>query len=145
MCFQGPFPCTQNRLILVTWHHHTVRRLIISSGNIILSDSGDDAASNDSDKSGLTDIEPESDGDLDKARTTENYKNMKVLGDKDREVTAFYLLNEILLNLVYRWPLKSRRLSGLLTFVLSLNVMTIASTQTRGRSKVCGSRFEPII
>jgi hypothetical protein len=107
-----------------------------------VSDSGDDVASNDSNKSGLTDIEPESDGDLNKAHTTENYKNMKVLGDKDHEVTTFYLLIEILLNLVYRWPLKSRRL---LTFIMSLNVMTIRSTQTRGRSKVCGSQFKPII
>ena len=70
------------------------------SRKVILSNSDDDTASNDSDKS--TDIEVESDEDLDEARTTENYKNMKALGDKDREVIAFYLMNEFLLNLACR-------------------------------------------
>ena len=70
------------------------------SHKVILSDSDDDTASNDSDMS--TDIEVESDKDLDEARTTGNYENMKVLGDKDREVIAFYLMNEFLLNLACR-------------------------------------------
>ena len=69
------------------------------SRKVILSDSDDDTASNDSGKSDRTDIEAESDEDLDEARTTENYENMKALGDKDREVIVFYLMNEFLLNL----------------------------------------------
>ena len=67
-----------------------------------MSDSDDDTASNDGDKSDSTDIEAKSNKDLDEARTTENYENVKALGDKDREVIAFYLMNEFLLNLACR-------------------------------------------
>src|SRR6202453_1085491 len=59
------------------------------SRKVILSDSNDDTASDDGDKSDPTDIGAESDSDSDEARTTENYENMKALGDKDREVIAF--------------------------------------------------------
>ena len=59
------------------------------SRKVIQSDSDDDTASSDDDKLDPTDIEAESDEDLDVARTTENYENMKALGDKDREVLAF--------------------------------------------------------
>ena len=161
VCFQGLFPCTQTQLILVTWHNHVVHQLIISPGNIfedlmwghkckpagkvILSDSGDDTASNNNNESIPTDIEHEFDRDLDMTLTTENYKNMKVLGNKDCKVTEFYLLNENLHNIVHRWKLKAQKLSGLLTFVLSLNVMTMASTQTWRGLKVCSSQFEPIL
>ena len=116
------------------------------SRKVIQSDSDDDTASNDSDSSDPTDAEAESDEDLDAARTTENYENMKALGDKDREVTAFYLMNEFLLNLACRWPLKSQRLNVLLMLGQSSNAMTIASTLTRGRSKgatgvLCASKL----
>ena len=72
------------------------------SRKVIMSDSDDDTASNDGDKSDSTDIEAKSNKDLDEARTTENYENVKALGDKDREVIAFYLMNEFLLNLACR-------------------------------------------
>ena len=59
------------------------------SRKVIQSDSDDNTASSDGDKSDPTDIETESDKDLDVVYTTENYENMKVLGDKDRKVLAF--------------------------------------------------------
>ena len=62
------------------------------SCKVIQSDSDDDTASSDGDKSDPTDIEAKYDEDLDEVHTTKNYENMKALGDKDCEVLAFYLM-----------------------------------------------------
>jgi len=102
------------------------------SRKTIQSDSDDDTASDDGNKSDLTDIDTNSNEDPNEARATENYENMKALGDKDREVTTFSLTNELILNLTCRPSKKSRSLNALPTFVPYSNAMTIMSTLTRG-------------
>ena len=77
------------------------------SRKVIQSDSDDDTASDDGNKSGLIDVDANSDEDMNEARATENYENMKAIGDNDREVTIFYLTDELILNLTCRPPKKS--------------------------------------
>ena len=56
-------------------------------------------------KSDLIDIDTNSDEDVYKARATENYKNMKAIGDNDCKVTTFHLMNKLILNFTCRLPI----------------------------------------
>lgn len=71
------------------------------SHKVIQSDSNDDTASDDGNKSDLTDVDTNSNEDPNEARTTENYENMKALGDKDHEVTTFFPMNKLILHKSY--------------------------------------------
>ena len=102
------------------------------SCKVIQSNSDDDTASDNGNKLDLTDVDTNSNEDLNEARTTENYENIKVLNDKDCEVTTFFPTNELILNLTCRRSKKSRSSNTLPMFVPYSNVMTIVSTLTRG-------------
>ena len=102
------------------------------SRKVIQSDSDDDTASDDGNKSDFTDVDTNSNEDPNEARATENYENMKALGDKDREVTTFFPMNKSILNLTCRPSKKSRSSNALPMFVPYSNAMTIVSTLTRG-------------
>jgi hypothetical protein len=65
---------------------------------------------------GLTDVDANSNEDMNEARATENYENMKAIGDNDREVTIFYLTDKLILNFTCRLPKKSQSLNAWLMF-----------------------------